>query len=286
MKILITGTNGFVGKNMKEYFKARKYNLHCPKRQQLNLLDSLAVFDYLKKYHFDVVVHCGVNILSVEQNLKMYFNLERCSKYFGKLFSIGSGAEYDKRKYIKRMNEDYFLKNIPDDVYGFSKYVIAKDIEYTKKNIYNLRVFGIFGKYEDYKRRFITNNICKVLCNLDISIKQNMYFDYIYINDFCRIVEILMDKSPQHRSYNICAEKSIDLMTLGKIINQIDGNKASILVKEKGLNLEYSGDNSRFIKEFGKFNYTNHEQAISELYKWYSDSNNIDLNPKDFTYND
>ena len=40
MKILITGTNGFVGRNLKEYFQDRHEGICCPKRQQLNLLDS------------------------------------------------------------------------------------------------------------------------------------------------------------------------------------------------------------------------------------------------------
>jgi|TARA_Y100000310_G_scaffold142621_1_gene142131 GDP-L-fucose synthase len=283
MKVLITGTNGFVGKNLMEYFQGRIDDLHCPKRQQLNLLDSSAVFDYIEEEQFDIVIHCGVNIYSVEENLKMYFNLERCSSFFGKMFCVGSGSEYDMRNYIPRMKEDYFLKNIPADVYGFSKYVIAKDIEGTPRNIYNLRVFGIFGKYEDYRRRFITNNICRVLCNLDISMNKNMYFDYLYVDDFSRIVEMLMDKYPIHRSYNICANKSIDLLSLAEIIRHIDGNRANIIVKEKNLNPEYSGDNSRFINEFGKFDYTNHEDAISYLYNWYSDSKNINLNPKDFS---
>ena len=55
------------------------------------------------------------------------------------------------------MKENYFGKYIPvkSDIYSFSKYQIAKDIESKKKNIYNLRGFGIFGKYEDYRRRFI-----------------------------------------------------------------------------------------------------------------------------------
>jgi GDP-L-fucose synthase len=281
MKLLITGTNGFVGKNLMEYFQENIEDLYCPKRQELNLLDSSAVFNYMKKNKFEIVIHCGVNISSVEENLKMYFNLERCAKSFGKMFCIGSGSEYDMRNYTPSMKEDYFLKNIPTDVYGFSKYVIAKDIENTPRNIYNLRVFGIFGKYEDYTRRFISNNICRVLCDLDISINKNMYFDYIYVNDFCRIVEKLMNKDPKHHSYNICANKSIDLLSLAEIIKNIDGNRANIIVKEKSLNPEYSGDNSRFISEFGKFDYTNHEDAISYLYNWYSDSKNIKFDQKD-----
>ena len=109
------------------------------------------------------------------------------------------------------------------------------------------------GKYEDYTRRFISDNICRVLCNLNISINRNMYFDYIFEKDFCKVVEIFIDQDPNYCSYNICAEKSISLMELAEMIRNIDGGNAQIIVKNEGLNPEYSGDNSRFINEFGKF---------------------------------
>jgi UDP-glucose 4-epimerase len=282
MKILVTGTNGFIGKNLKESLINFTDDLYTPKRQELNLLDSDSVQEYLTKHSFDVVIHCGVNIHSVEENLKMYFNIERCSSSFGRLLVVGSGAEYDMRNYHPAMKEDYFLENIPTDVYGFSKYVIAKDIEINPRNIFNLRVFGIFGKYEDHTRRFISNNICRVLSGSDISMNKNMLFDYLYVDDFTRIIKIFFDNSPMHRSYNICAEKSIDLLSIAKIIQMVDGNKVSISVKEEGLNPEYSGNNSLFINEFGNFDYTPLHQAIEELYAWYSDKNNILLDPKDF----
>lgn len=282
MKMLITGTNGFVGHNLMEYFRDRYDNLYCPKREQLNLLNSKAVYEYIKGNNFDVVIHCGVTLSSVEKNLKMFFNLEKCSNFFGKMFCIGSGAEYDMNNYIPKMKELYFGKHIPSDIYGFSKYVIAKDIESTPRNIYNLRVFGIYGKYEDFKRRFISNNICRVLCGLDLSINQNMYFDYLYVSDFSRIVEIFINKKATKRTYNVCTGKSIDLLSLAKIIIKIDGTKKTIHVQKKGLKPEYSGDNTLFLQEYGEFDFTPAEQAVRELYHWYKDSNDIVIDAKNF----
>jgi GDP-L-fucose synthase len=181
------------------------------------------------------------------------------------------------------MKEEYFGKHIPSDIYGFSKYVIAKDIESRPRNIYNLRLFGIYGKYEDYKRRFISNNICRVLCGLNISIKKNLFFDYLYVEDFAAIAEIFMHKDPLRRSYNICTGKSIDLFTLAGMIRKIDGRKVPIEVKEEGMGTEYSGDNSVFLREFGDFVFTPHEKAIGELYDWYKHSSNITFDAKDFS---
>ena len=181
------------------------------------------------------------------------------------------------------MKEEYFGKHIPSDIYGFSKYVIAKDIESKYRNIYNLRLFGIYGKYEDYKRRFISNNICRVLSGLNVSIKKNVYFDYLYIDDFSRVMEMFINKNAAKRSYNICTGESIDLLTLAKIIRQIDGRNPSIDIKEEGLGAAYTGDNALFLQEFGEFNFSQPEKAISELYHWYKDSSNIAFEAKEFS---
>ncbi len=282
MKILITGTNGFVGRNLLEYYQTRYSDVYGPKRGELDLTDSQAVYEYLTGHKFDVVIHCAVTTTSVEQNLKMHFNIERCSQYFGKMLTVGSGSEYDLRNYIPKMQEDYFGKHIPADIYGFSKYVIAKDVEIKPRNIFNLRVFGIYGKYENYMRRFISNNICRVLSNLDISINRNMFFDYLYIDDFLRITELFINNEAKERSYNICTGESIDLLTLAKMIKDIDGKGVAITVKQEGLNPEYSGDNSRFANEFGEFKFTEPKQAIFELYSWYKNSSNILFNAKEF----
>lgn len=281
MKIFITGTNGFVGRNLKERLGGR-HDLHCPKRGQLDLLDAEAVRGFIAEKGFDAVIHCAVNILSVEDTLKMHFNLERCSGFFGKMLSVGSAAEYDLRHYVPMMAEDYFGAHIPADVYGFAKHVIAKDIECRPRNIYNLRVFGIYGKYENHKRRFISNNICRALCGLDLSIQKNMYFDYLYVDDFARIVELFLAREPQRRSYNVCTGERVDLLSLARMIQAIDGKGRPIIVKEEGFKPEYTGDNRLFLREFGGFAFTPHERAIAELYRWYRDPENIVLDAGDY----
>lgn len=272
MKLLITGTNGFVGRNLKEYFQERYENVQTPKRQQLDLLSSDAVREYIATNDFDVVLHCGVTLIDVEQNLKMYFNLERCSKAFGKMILVGSGAEYDKSKSPPKVSEDRFGEHIPQDIYGFSKYVIAKDVEAVPRNIYNLRVFGIYGKYEDYRRRFISNNICRVLSGMGLSLNRNMYFDYLYVDDFARLVDMFMTKDPRRRSYNVGTGEPIDLLSLAKMIQTIDGRGAPITVKQEGLNPEYSCDTRLFHGELGTFAFTPVKEAVTALYGWYRDS--------------
>ena len=109
-----------------------------------------------------------------------------------------------------------------------------------------------------------------------------MTFDYLYIDDFSKIVEMFIKKEPQRRSYNICTGQGIDLLTLAKMIQRVDGRNFPIDVKEEGLGTEYTGDNTLFLQEFGKFDFTPPEKAIGDLYRWYQSPDNIVLDTRDF----
>jgi UDP-glucose 4-epimerase len=281
VRLLITGTNGFIGRNLKEFFQG-KHEVLGPKRGQLNLLDTEAVYGFLSQNPVDVLIHCATNIESVEQNLIMYFNIERCAAFFGKMLSVGSGAEYDLKNYQPRMREEYFGQNVPTDVYGLSKFVVARDIESKSGKFYNLRTFGIYGKYENYRHRFISNNICRVLCQQDISINRDMLFDYLFVEDFCRIVERFIHRDGTWRSYNICTGQTVSLLELAKLIQKIDGTGKRIVVRQEGMNREYSGDNGRFLREFGKFAYTQPEHAVADLYRWYKEAGTAAFDPAEF----
>lgn len=275
--ILITGANGFIGRNISEGLKTN-YKIYTPNREELNLLDTNMVEEYINRNKFDVVIHCATqNTLGkdrifetevLDRNLRMFFNLERCSEKYGKMYYFGSGAEYDKDFYIPHMPESYFDNSIPKDAYGLSKYIMSKVIN-NKSNIYNLRVFGVFGKYENWEHRFISNSICKVLKGIPISIRQNVYFDYLYINDLCKIMIWFIENNPKYKHYNICTGNKVDLTTISKKILKISKKQLDISIEKSGLNKEYTGDNSRLINEIGDFEFTSIDKAIEELYNYY-----------------
>jgi len=273
MKILVLGGNGFIGKNIVEYLKEKEQIYHPP-RKELNLLDTIKVTQFLRKMYFDIIIFSAVNINSLHENLIMYFNVRKNYNYFGKIITIGSGAEYDMNHYIPLMTEDYFNQFIPSDTYGLSKYIISSDIEYTNINGVNLRLFGIFGKYEDYKRRFISNNIYNVLTGKNIIIYKNMMFDYLYIKDFLKILDFFIYNDSKYKNYNVCTSHPIELLQLAKIIYKIHNDKnIKIEIKESGMKPEYSGSNKRLLNEIGPFNFTDFQTSITELYSWYKTNN-------------
>jgi GDP-L-fucose synthase len=279
--IFITGARGFVGKNLAEYFSQfpSRYSLYYPFHKDLELTNADKVSDFVKKNNIDVIIHCAsvggsrktgydagkTDIVST--NLRMFFNLVRSIDNGRRLIFFGSGAEYDRQNYRPNMSEEYFGTHVPADDYGFSKYVCSKFAE-GPKNICNLRIFGMFGRYEDFEYKFISNAIVKNLLKLPIVINQNVRFDYMYIDDCVKIVERFISNMPKYNMYNLTTGTTIDLATIAKKINEISDFKSEIVVKNPGLGTEYSGSNVRLQKEIG-FKFTPLDNALKELFKYY-----------------
>lgn len=276
ISILITGGSGFIGKNLKEYF-SEKYFVLAPTHSELDLTDKNSVDKYFKENKVDIIIHTANlggkrnEVLVGEilkENLKIFLNIFEKRNQVKKILFIGSGAEYDKNRNLVNVKESEFGNVIPSDDYGFHKYICSRYIE-TSKNIINLRVFGIFGKYEDYGTRFISNIICRELYNLPIEINQNRIMDYIYIKDFCRIVEYFIENAAKEVFYNIGGEKC-NLLWLVNKIKEISKREFEVLLKKPGFDREYTCNNSRLLKELKNFKFTPLEKAIEELYDWYT----------------
>ena len=282
MNVLITGKNGFIGRNLTEKLKA--CNLTALGRHELDLQDTKAVEDYLHKNYFDVILHTANVHLSVDLvtqryntldgNLRMFFNLQRCSGCYGKMYYFGSGAEYDMQHYIPDMREEYFDTHIPLDAYGFSKYIMSKEC-CESGNIYDLRLFGVYGKYERWERRFISNAICRALKGKDITIQKNVYFDYIWVEDLCDIMQWFLENEPKHRHYNVCRGSKIDLYTLAQMVREILETDCDISVAEAGWKPEYTGNNERLLAELGDYRFTDFRESIVQLCRYYKE--NIDM---------
>lgn len=279
IKILVTGSTGFLGRNIKEQFDS-DFEIFTPSHQELDLLNTNGIENFLKKHCFDIVIHTAntnntrnksvtpYDVLN--GNLRMFFNLERCKDYYGRMYYLGSGAEYDMQHYIPNMKEEYFDTHVPKDPYGFSKYIMSKSCE-ADGNIYDLRLFGVYGKYEEWERRFISNAICRALKGKDITIQKNVYFDYLWVDDLCDIMRWFIENEPKHHHYNVCRGSKIDLYSLACMVKEILGIDCDIIVREQGWKPEYTGDNTRLLEELRNYRFTGFEESISKLCEFYKE---------------
>lgn len=274
--VLITGGSGFIGRNLIEHLTG-SFLVVAPSRRELDLLDVDAVDRFFRSTCIDLVVHSATTPGHrnaqpapdlVERDMRMFAALVRNRERFRKMVFISSGSVYGRRYYQPKMKEEFFGSYIPDDSAGFSKYCCACWSEHIE-GIVELRPFGVFGKFEDYAIRFISNAICKVLFGLPITIKQNRKFDYVYINDLVRVIERCLRQDVPCQSYNVTPESAVELKTLAQMVAQVSGRDVPILIKEPGMGLEYSGDNSRLRETFPGIELTHLDKSIAELYAWY-----------------
>lgn len=282
-KILLTGGNGFIGKNIQESFLGEKYEIIAPRSFELNLFDENAVDEYFRDKYFDVVIHSAVkpghrnakDLSSLcESNLTMFENLVNNKTKFAKFINLGSGAIYDTTKDITDAQEEDRFKNKGTKEHDLCKYIIGKQIE-ELDNFVDLNIFGIFGKYEDWEIRFISNAICKSLFDLPITLRQNRRFSYLYIDDLMPILELFIENKCNYKSYNIVPDKHVALLELAQIVKKISTKDIEIKVAQDGFGLDYTGDNSRLKKEFAQLKFTDIEQSVLALYNYYRDNLSI-----------
>lgn len=279
MNLFLTGAGGFIGKNILECFSG-SHTILAPSSRELDLTDELEVSDFFIANSIDVVIHSAVKpghrnakdpSSQLYANTRMFFNLMRNADRFGKMIFLGSGAVYDVRNPISKVSEEYFDTHVPADEHGFSKYIIAKYAE-KAENVVKLRIFGIFGRYEDYTIRFISNAICKALFNLPITLRQNRQFDYLYIDDLMPVLDHFMHNDALHTSYNVCPDSAVELLSIAEMVKARSGKDIPIIVSRPGMGPEYSGDNSRLKVDIPGLAFTPIIEAIDRLYSWYEEN--------------
>ena len=272
--ILLTGSGGFVGKNLKEYFW-EKYSLLCPRSFELDLRNYDSVKSYFESNNVDFIIHCastggvrGCNdpVSCEEDNLNMLQNLLKLKRKDVRIITFGSGAAFAKDRNLHKVKESQICDVIPKDLYGKSKMETAK-IALTRDDMLCLNIFACYGKYEK-ESRFPSYAIIQNLKKEPVVINQNVIFDYLYIADLCRIVECFIKNQPKNKVINVTPTNSISLFEIAQTVNKISGYKSQISFKEEGMNFEYTGDNTLLLQELPEFEFTMIETGIKNLYDY------------------
>ena len=275
--VFVTGGSGFIGRNLIEAL-GDHYDMLAPSHDELELLDEDAVAAYLGRHDVDVVVHCAVRpghraardpSGQLQRNLHMFAALARCRERYRRLIFVSSGAVYDARHYEPRLAETAFGRHVPADDHGFSKFLCAAYAA-TRPDIVELRPFGVFGRYEDYTIRFISNAICRTLVGLPVTLRQNRRFDYVPVSDLVGVIERFFTCEARYDAYNVSAPRTWELLELARLVVSLSGKDLPIVVAREGLGVEYSGDGRRLREELLDFAFTPLQDAVSRLYEWYA----------------
>jgi GDP-L-fucose synthase len=256
MNILITGANGFIGRNAVEHFKQQGYNVHTATSETLNLLDYQQIDDFFTRNKIDHVLHTAIKggrrIKSDEpdiiyQNLLMFNNLLRHADKYKLLISLGTGAEFDRRRNIHEFKEEQFGQSVPIDHYGLSKYLIATQIQaaslaYPRK-FANFRIFNCFGEGEA-EGRMVSNSIKCCIESENITVHQDKYLDFFYIKDLYKVVEYYIQNINKDlpRDINLCYNNKTRLTDIAKKIINLTNSEIEITLEYSARAHSYCGD--------------------------------------------
>lgn len=273
-KILITGSGGFIGSNLKNYL-TNKYDLLTPRSYELDLTNKDDVNNYFNNNKIDFIIHCGTKggIRGIEDekstfadNLSMVKNLIDAKNEKVRIILFGSGAMYDKSRPLNKIREKDLGLCVPKDLYGKSKMMIAQNIK-NSKDILCLNIFACYG-YMEKSSRFPSYAIDCVLNNKTICINQNVIFDYLFVEDLQKIVHFFIENNPEDRIINITPDKSISLLEIAQIVNSFSNVKSEIKILNTELNNEYTGSNTILKKYLPNYKFEDYSSGLKKLYDY------------------
>jgi GDP-L-fucose synthase len=249
MKILLTGANGFIARNLKTFFLSDSLEVSVLHRGIADICNRQQVNDFFKDKTFDVVIHCASvggnrtqldDISCINTNLSMFYNLMEHRDKFKKFINLGSGAELDRNKHI---NGSSSLQNcFPTDDYGLSKNIIAK-VGSQIPNFYNVRIFNVFN-HDELETRMIKNNIKKYINKENIIIHQDKYMDFFYINDLYRVLINIILNTTAPKTIDCSYPEKLKLSDIANKINNLSDYKVDVVIENEGLGNEYRGNPS------------------------------------------
>lgn len=251
-KILITGGNGNIAKIIRNNLN-NIYDIFSPSHSDLDILNYNKLHDYINNIKPDILIHTAIlggrrtkeeTGEVIYKNLLMFENIIKCSKNIKMIINFDSAAIYDRNTDIINRKENE-LNTIPEDYYGFSKYLIyQRSLQYN--NIYNFRIFNIFHINEE-KDRFIKACFLAKKNNTEFIIHDDKYFDFVYEDDFVKIIKYYLDnfdKKNLEKTINICYKQKYKLSEIAKIIENIgEQKKINIKILNSKSNNNYCGDN-------------------------------------------
>ena len=170
MKILITGANGMVGRNIVEHANAKQYELLTPSRCELDLLKAMEVKSYLEVTKPDLIIHAAGVVGGIQanmanpvkflvDNMQMGLNIITSAHMLGikQFINLSSSCMYP-RDAQNPLAEDLILKGElepTNEGYAIAKVTSTRLCEYIRKEdesfCYKTVIpCNLYGKYDKF----------------------------------------------------------------------------------------------------------------------------------------
>ncbi|MCY0093299.1 GDP-L-fucose synthase family protein [Hoeflea ulvae] len=171
MKIVLTGGNGMVGRNIRDHATASQHELIAPRSRELDLTDGPATEAYIARVKPDLIIHAAGRVGGIQanmahpveflvENLDMGRNIVMAARASGtpKLINIGSSCMYP-RAAPNPLEESMVLTGElepTNEGYALAKVMTARLCDYVSlsnpgldyKTLIPCNIFGIHDKFD------------------------------------------------------------------------------------------------------------------------------------------
>jgi len=231
--VLLTGANGFIGKNAQKFLKSAGYETHCTSSldimstesawHKIDLLDNNAVKEFVKNLKPDYLLHLAWDTIP-SKYLTNPLNLDWVSATLSLSRAFyengGKRAVFAGTCFEYNLGEGVLSESsecLPQSLYGWCKLalssVISKFCEEQNLSFAWGRIFYLYGPYENDTRviPYVINSLLsgkEALCSQAVARK-----DYLYTEDVAAALIHLLNIE-QHGIFNIGSGNALPLREL------------------------------------------------------------------------
>lgn len=277
-KALVTGGTVFVSKYVAEYYVKKGYEVYVlnrntrkqPEGVQLIEADRHEIGNRLYKKHFDVVFDMTAytaedihSLLDAIGNYDRYIMISSSAVY----------PEYEKQPFTEEtpVGVNKFWGN-----YGTGKIEAEKALRERNPKAYILRPPYLYGPFNNVYREGFVFDCAMLERPFFLPEDGKMLLQFFHVNDLCRFMDILIEKRPERRIFNVGNRESVSIKDWVALCYHVAGKTVSFQNVSKDIeqrnyfsfyNYEYSLDVERqraLMPETKSL-----DEGIRESFDWY-----------------
>ena len=224
-KFLLTGGTTFVSKYTAEYFVKKGYDvtvLNRGSRPQVSGVthincDRTQLGDLLRGKHFDAILDITAY---TEEHVRTLVDSGVC---FEDYIFISSSAVYPETNAQPFTEEQDCDRNSIWGDYGTNKLQAEEYLRENVPNAYMLRPPYFYGKYENLYREGFVFDCAMRDRPFYLPGDGSMKLQFFHVRDLCRFVEILLEKHPERKVFNVGNPETVTVKEWAELCYRIAG---------------------------------------------------------------
>ncbi len=248
MKVLVTGSCGFVGRHLIEYLRGRSFDVvgaDVAKGAdvQADVTDYGKVLDLFKGHRFDAVVHLAA-VADISESLKDPY---RCFNVncLGTLNVLEAARQQEVKRVVVLSSANYYgapskvpvIESDPPSPrtpYDFSKVALESIVWSYYRNhglpVVVLRPWKAFGEYE-HVVKMVPRFILACLENTSIPLYNGGadVTDLYHVENLCYAIELsLINENAVGQAFNVGTGEAVSVRQLAEMIKKLTGSSSEL----------------------------------------------------------